>query len=209
MDRPRLRSRFLTRLPLLLSSLALITGTFLTGSISGRPLAPISEELSRGSLWAALVLSSFALTLLLYLRSCHRLGWKILTFWGAVMLPILIVIAFTSPETKIHLGAFITLLVLGIPWAIAYAEAEGRRLLAVLTILLTLAAGTIGFILAFYHLASLGGSVSEFSPIGLFQRGFLILFSITGIFPQEAVVYEPAEATDEFALLPFPTSEDR
>jgi hypothetical protein len=177
------------------SSLVLLVSTLVVGAVSGRPLGPISVELASGAIPAFLIFASFGLSLILFLTICRRLGWKALGGGTAVLLLVLLLIAFTDPSRKLHLWAFSALLALGIPWMIAYAEAQGRRIVSILTVLLVLAVLAIGFILS---VSSVFVDPRNISPVGLFQRGFLIVFAILGMFPQEATLYEsPAVATSE------------
>ncbi|MBN8457989.1 MAG: hypothetical protein J0M04_09125 [Verrucomicrobia bacterium] len=167
----------------------LAAGALLVGIMPGAcPAAPISEELVRGSPAAVVVFSALAALLGYYWWHCRRIGWKGLSWSAAGIALLLPLLATTPPGSNYHLAAFVSLLATGIVWLIVYAAKDSQMLVSSLVILLIV----IGAILAF--VTGVRGNFVEaaaISPLGFFQKGFLIVFSVLAIRKPNTPVPQP------------------
>ena len=171
----------------ILVAVALLVTTFSVSLSSGRPAStPISIELAEGNFWALLLFLSLGAAFMHFSVYCRRVGWKVLSWIAGLLIPLLIVIGFTGPQTTIHLAAFGILLVAGVVWMIAYAEADHQRSISILAILLVFACLALLFIIAI--LSSLI-DVSSISPLGLLQKGFLLLLGALALRPPNISVH--------------------
>ncbi|MES2660968.1 MAG: hypothetical protein V4689_20245 [Verrucomicrobiota bacterium] len=109
---------------------------------------------------------------------CWRVGWKVLSITVGCLVPLLAGIALTPPHSPVHLALFGVFLAVGIVWMLIYAEADGQRMISVLTGLLVFALLPLLFILGVL-MAFI--DVTTISPLGLFQKGFLLLLAVLAL----------------------------
>jgi hypothetical protein len=163
----------------LLTAIALALSTLAVSAMPGAGVsAPISHELARGNPLAVVVMVLLGVLLLCMSVHCWRVRWRWLSWWSAALIPLLALIAFTEPHSSFHLRTFVALLVGGIAWMICYAEVNGERPVTVLVGLLLLAGLTFTFILG---ICSIVIDVADISPLGMFQKGFLLVFALLGM----------------------------
>ena len=163
----------------LLTAIALALSTLAVSAMPGAGVsAPISQELARGNPLAVAVMVLLGVLLLCMSAHCWRVRWRWLSGWAAGLIPLLVIIGFTEPHSSFHLRTFVALLVGGIAWMICYAETNGERPVTVLVGLLVLSGLTFTFILG---ICSIVIGIADISPLGMFQKGFLLVFALLGM----------------------------
>lgn len=157
-------------------SAALVVATFGVDAFArSQALAPISDEFARQNPFAIAVFNALALALVYLMVACRHCGSRLLSWWIAALLPLLVLIAVTDPRTPVHLGGFLILWTAGIAWMLAYCLSFAMRGLALLIALIVGGTLAVGFILS---VSSVLVDVRSISPLGLFQRVFLLLFAV-------------------------------
>jgi hypothetical protein len=163
----------------LLTAIALALSTLAVSAMPGAGIsAPISHELARGNPLAVAVMVLLGVLLLCMSLHCWSIRWRWLSWWAGGLIPLLALIGFTEPHSSLHLRTFVALLIGGIAWMIGYAEANGERSVTILVGLLMLAGLTFTFILG---ICSIVIDIANISPLGMFQKGFLLVFALLGM----------------------------
>jgi hypothetical protein len=164
------------RVPLAIA-LALVTVS--VSAASGRPgYTPLSVELHEGNRWAIMLFLLLGAQLVHFSVHCWRVGWKALSVTVGLFVPLLVGIACTPPTAPVHISLFAVFLIGGVAWMLAYAEADCQRLISALTGLLVFAFLALLFILG---ISSAFVDATSISPVGLFQKGFLLIISLLAL----------------------------
>ena len=99
-------------------------------------------------------------------------GWSLLP-----LLPSLGAIAFTSPDSRLHLFIFAGVAVYGFVWLAVFACLHGRKMIALSTGFLAIM--SLVFLALFSFLGMLSPAIKNILlPLGLFQKGLIFLFAM-------------------------------
>lgn len=141
----------------------------------GTPETPISFELAQQNPVAIALIISIVL---LILQLMYDFWVAEAPFISITLAPVLIalpVIAFTSPESAVHLKVFFSAAAYGVFWIAAIAFGRRKYLLGFVSICLGI--WSILFLLGF-GLMSIAGQAPRETPVGLFQKALVVLFAI-------------------------------
>ncbi len=159
-------------------ALLCISLAFTVHTVSEFPIqTPISEELARRNPIAILLI--FGILLIIVELSVatlrageHIEGWSLLP-----ILPTLVAIAFTSPDSELHLNLFIGLAVYGFAWLGLFSYLDGNRavvflcgILGVVSIVFLIILATIGMLFP--------STALSLSPLGILQKLLITLFAV-------------------------------
>ena len=164
-----------------LLALVVIASAWSLHFISKYPIqTPISEELaSKNPAAIAFMVSLIGLVIHMMqaaLGSCMRFqGWTLMP-----LIPALIGIAFTPPNSGLHIQIFTGVALYGFAWLSLFAYQQGNRFIAFFTGILFIVS-VVCLIVFFVVGAILPWAVYELSPLGFFQKIFICLFAFFAI----------------------------
>ncbi len=164
-----------------LLALTVIVSAWSLHLISNHPIqTPISEELARKNPIAVVFMAGL-ICLVIHMMHAALEGRMKFQGWSLFpIIPALTAIAFTSPNSGMHIQIFAGVALYGFAWLSLFAYMQGNRFITFFTGILFIV--SVVCLIVFFVVGSiLPWTAYELSPLGFFQKTFICIFAFFSI----------------------------